>query len=563
MKRFACVPRLFAMGLPMLAVRAASTLAQPDPADRIVQLPPLIVTESRTTEARAWRYAEAPGFEILSRCSDGATADFARGFHRATWLLQALVPPQLVVKMSAPAAVLLYASESAQQLPPELVAQMRRGENGGGDAGPVRLDVLPNLSLRDHDFTATYSLIDERTFDGYRMRLTPENLRERLEQRTPPLPRWFVEGVLTLYRSGDFRYSDVLLPPIVWVTPEETKALRADRDHPRSLLSLAELFRERTAAEAAAPDTLATPWRIQSALFIRWTLEGKKKSRREALWRFVARAAEQPVTEEMFQECFGLDYADAQDRLSDYLPTAVRGDLTLAPPVSLLTLKLALRPATTAEIARIKGDWERLSIAYVRERYPMLMDQYATQARRTLMGAYDRGERDPRLLAVIGLNACDARHDTEARSYLEAAVLAGVNRPRACFELARLRYLDLVSHLRSPETHFSASQVDDLLQPLRLARDQSPPEPAAYDLLMHVLAQAERNLSPDEVAWITEGAHLFPRSNLIVFQAAKLLAFAGARAEAEAVISRTLALPLDDAARKAFEQILPSLAPHN
>lgn len=544
-----------------LGLRASSAPPQPDLTDRIVRLPPLVVAESRDTKSRPWRYAEIPGFEILSRCTDGTTADFVRGFHRATWLLQALVPPQLLVKMSAPSAVLLYNRESAQQLPPELVSEMIRENVPGMEPVRLRVDVLPNLSLRDYDYSATYSLIDERDFDGYRMRLTPENLRERLEQRAPALPRWFVEGMVALYRSADFSYETVSLPAVYWVTPQETKALQADREHPRSLLALSELFRERTAVEARAFDTLASPWRTQSALFIRWALDGRKKSRREALWRFAARTAETPATEDIFQECFGLDYADAQDRLSDYLPSAVRDDIMLVPPTALPRLKLDLRLATVADVARIKGDWERLSVNYVRDRYPMLTEKYSTQARRTFTAAYEQGERDPRLLAVIGLNACDAHRDDEARPFLEAAVQAGVVRPRAYFELARIRYVELLAHVTSPDARFSTSQAEEVLQPLRLALDQSPPEPAAYDLLMHVLVQADRRSSPEELAVITEGARLFSRSSLIGIQAVKLLARAGARFEADAIIARALALPLDSATRKAFEQLRASLPP--
>jgi hypothetical protein len=54
------------------------------------------------------------------------------------------------------------------------------------------------------------------------------------------------------------------------------------------------------------------------------------------------------------------------------------------------------------------GDFVRCHsvLKVVKAQFPALTQKYLEQARRTLMRAYDRGSRDPRLLAVIGL--CEA-----------------------------------------------------------------------------------------------------------------------------------------------------------
>src|ERR1019366_9231312 len=100
-------------------------------------------------------------------------------------------------------------------------------------------------------------------------------------------------------------------------------------------------------------------------------------------------------TEALFQECFGLDFATAQQQLTAYLPEAIREKLALRPSQRPRLPDYALRPASEAEIARLRGDWERLEVGYVKAHFPSLAPKYLEQARRTLRRAYDHGSRDP------------------------------------------------------------------------------------------------------------------------------------------------------------------------
>jgi len=45
--------------------------------------------------------------------------------------------------------------------------------------------------------------------------------------------------------------------------------------------------------------------------------------------------------------------------------------------------------ATSNEIARLRGEWERLAIGHVQRRLPRVREPYIAQARRTLRRAYD------------------------------------------------------------------------------------------------------------------------------------------------------------------------------
>jgi hypothetical protein len=317
------------------------------------------------------------------------------------------------------------------------------------------------------------------------------------------------------------------------------------------------LFKPRPAS-GLARDTLAFPWRNQSALFVRWAFDGKKRSRRDALFKFVAQASEGPVTEAMFQECFGFDYADGYDRLSDYLPLAVGTPLSISPDKPAKRLELDVRAASRAEVARIKGEWERLSVNYIRSHYPLLTNRYLQQSRTTLLHAYDEGERDPGLLAVIGLGYCDAGEEKDARPFLESAAEGNVVRPRALFELARLRYAGWLPP--NPTDRFSASQVEAMLEPLRRLREQSPPLPAAYDLVARILLQADRAPNSDELAWVAEGARLFPFHSYLAYQAAQIHVRYGPKSTAESLVERGRENAGDDATRQRFEALNTLLA---
>ena len=136
------------------------------------------------------------------------------------------------------------------------------------------------------------------------------------------------------------------------------------------------------------------------------------------------------------------------------------------------TPRFEVERATPNEIARVRVEWERLAIGHVQRRLPRVREPYIAQARRTLRRAYNAGDRDPRLLATMGLCEIDADNPGEARQYLEPAIAGGVVRPRAYYELARLRFAEL--RRGAPETKiFSFTELAPVIDPLRRAVTQA------------------------------------------------------------------------------------------
>lgn len=512
-------------------ILGGQVFAAPEPkVEMSVQLPPFIVEQ---TAGPKWRYTRIPRFEILSRCNDLTTEQLALAFHRANQLLGLVLPEQFQLKLDVPQALIFYDEKLWPVAEQQAVAAMLKahpparpdGSPPSGAPPRVRLEPITgakllgpesapqaaspdsffsNLMLTDADSITTFALVSASTIDPQRSYLTPAYVANLLEQRTPALPDWFTAGFRRLYERMDFQDNAVTVRPIRWYFQNKqssgTKTVAPETD----LISPAVFFAGKT-----PPDYDAATWLAQSELFASWGLD-PAQGRATAFWKFVERAATEPATEAVFTECFGLDWAKAWNELADHAThhPGLRWTLPDAlarPPAD------PVEDASPRQIARLKGEWERLEARYVRKNQPDLEEQYESLARRTLRKAYDREDRDPRLLASLGLLELDAGNKTEAIALLEQSVQAGVIRPRAYFELARLRYDALVGRSTRNDGKYSVEQVASVVEPLLAGMKQSPPLAPAYELLAHLSAQSVAPPSEEVLAALAEGARLFPQ----------------------------------------------------
>ncbi|RXK55465.1 hypothetical protein ESB00_06085 [Oleiharenicola lentus] len=507
--------------------------AAPEPkVEMSVQLPPFIIEQAAGPK---WRYTRIPRFEILSRCNDLTTEQLALAFHRANQFLGLVLPEHFQIKLDVPQALIFYDEKLWPIAEQQAVAAMLKahpparadGLPPSGALPRVRLEPITgakwlgpeptaqttapdsffsNLMLSDADSITTFALVSASTLDPQRSYLTPAYVANLLEQRTPALPDWFTTGFLRLYERMEFQDNTVTVRPIRWFfqneKPSGTKIVAPEPD----LIPPAVFF-----AGKQSPDYDAVTWLAQSELFASWGLD-PAQDRAKAFWKFVERTATEPVTESAFAECFGLDWARAWDRLAAHAThhPGLRWTLPAAfarPPAD------PVEDATPRQIARLKGEWERLEAHYVRKNQPDLEEHYVTLARRTLRKPYDRGDRDPRLLASLGLLELDAGNKAEAIPLLEQAVQAGVIRPRAYYEIARLRYDALVGRSTRNDGKFTAEQVAPVVEPLLAGMKQSPPLAAAYELLAHITTQSVAPPSEEVVTSLAEGARLFPQKS--------------------------------------------------
>jgi hypothetical protein len=225
--------------------------------------------------------------------------------------------------------------------------------------------------------------------------------------------------------------------------------------------------------------------------------------------------------------CFGMSTEEADRMLDAYLGDAVAQPLKLVPQAPVEFPWVEPRDATDAEQARILGDWERKELEFVRASHDEFAAGYASQAERTFMGAYERGERDPELLAAIGIYRCALGETGAARALLEEAVRGGTARPRAYVELARLRLGEALEKPAGSGGTLDPGQVSSILGLVRAGRDRLPPQHAAYAEAAEVLEHAQAAPTRADLILLAEGLRLFPRDAALALAVARLRAAAG------------------------------------
>jgi hypothetical protein len=565
------VRRLSTLLLALVVVPAKVTAGAEE---KPVSLPPFIVEEA--TKGRPWRYTEAMGYEILSRCADPVTRRVVEAHYQLHQLLAEILPAQLQVRMSVPRMLVLYDEELQPAASQEVIARLVRSTSAAANDDPIpmpggrglrlpnpvrRYNFLPNLRLWDRDGMAVFMIVRRDDFDPDRLSLTHDYVSFMVKSRIPTLPPWFTHGFLALYQQMTYGGGRVTLGPLEWISEKHTDALKKDPKLAPPVLPLAEFFGSKLPPRDPAVELEPIKaWQAQALLFVRWGLDPAGGTRRAAFLRFAERCAIEGASEKLFRECFGLEFEEARTQLTAYLPTAVRRTLQFRPARLAKLPPLALRDASDGQIARLKGDWERLEIPYVKAISPDLATKYLEQARRTLKRGYDRGERDPRLLAVLGLCEIDGGNDAGAREYLEAAARIGPIRPRANYELARLRFAEYGATPAGTNGRISVGQAAEVLKPLFAARADDPPLPEVYELIADVWAGLTATPTRGHLAVLDEGARLFPRRSHLVLRTAELYLRHGYRDEAAVFVELGARIADDDSARARVAALQQQLA---
>lgn len=451
------------------------------------------------------------------------------------------------------------------------------------------ISFMPYFHFRDLDSQVIYFVLEEYESKRGDVTLAPGYLRYVLESRNPALPQWFIDGMVALqktiimpvppvgknllatdsyqYVKPAFPYDEVRVSPLVWVSAERTKHMM---DEVKSIV--------RSTNNAYLPDsfpfiplqTMLQAPRVevldeiqrelfpsQAALFIRWALDPQprelsatndassrimatREDRTQALWKFVELSSRQPVTDQLFKQCFGESIKDVETHLRGYLPIACleTSDFKLTQDALPEFHEYKIREATKREIAIRKGRLDRLAFGYVSEFYPELKAPYLAQALRTLDRAYRQGDRDPTLLAEMGLCETDAGRDIIAQPLLQAAVQKQVKHPRVYYELARIEFQRLRS--THPDLSKARQQIDAIEDILIAGLSQSPQLAETYQLLFEIWLRAGGKLTPEKMRYLDEGAMLFPQDFRIVYAATLLQIKEGNLVRAHQIISAAL-----------------------
>lgn len=558
--------------------------AEIEPVGPVIELPTFTVTETRDLPPpESWRYAEIPGFEILTNASDRATQHLLRDF-QLFQIAASIVWPAMQYNPPVPAALVLcgkggkfdafipkggrHADRSAASL------TLRNREHAA-----IVLDLgSPVIQLATPESTASAAAATDGSstvIDGFEVDYFKQLRREYiyfiLGRFEPRSPAWLEEGLAQLFMAMDYSRKYITFAKVEdpnLVSPEQamaaanaaaaaeagdTPALPAsapqqDRDFNaalarRALLPMELMFSVESNSDEAR-NSLGSTWAKQAYAFVHYCLYGDNGRHQKAFLAFISRLGRgEPASEALFKECFGMSYKDMLLQLRGYILftahkafefQAKKGRELPEPP------PLQLREATQAEVGRIKGQ-------------TLLLAGQPDASRLALIAPYIRGERDPQLLAALGLHERASGRDDRARKFLEAAVAAKTKNTRAHLELARLRLAEARAAARSGK--LNSAQMAAVLDPLFTARTLPPPLPEVYETIADVWALSPVKPSRENLAVLSEGVQRFPRRIELVYQTAQLQAQNGFPADADALIQLGLRVAPDAATKERFEQL--------
>jgi len=552
----------------------------------VVALPAYTVTDARDLPPpESWRRAEIPGFEILSNASDRETKRLLADFQLFNQAI-GVVWPSLLGRSPTPVTIILcgkggkfdaFRPKAADAGPAQAMASLFL-------RNPERSAIVVDLQAREIGLAGLDSLFNPSgvenngsiEVDAYKQ-LYREYVHSLLARTTPRMGAWLEEGLAQLLM--DMKVSPTLIefakledPNTISISQANAAAINSmggsdgesvpaltaaaeDRDFNAALqrtrlMSFPELFAVKH-DDPIARNAIGSKWAKQSTAFVHMCLYQTGQKYQKGFVTFITRTVKEPVTEALFKECFGIGYTAMLLELRGYL------DFTNYKSLGWSSKKgeglgasapLVLREATESEVGRIKGE-------------ALLLAGLNDAARTALITPYTRGERDPRLLAALGLYERGADNPDRAKKFLEAATAAKVVRPLAYLELARMRYQEALAAGGGAEARFTSAQTTAIIAPLLVARIQPPPMPETYELIGDAYARSVDDPKPEIMGMLIEGVNLNPRRIGLVYRTALLFIRIGDFKDAATLIEHGLRYSPPGMAQTRFAELKATLPP--
>lgn len=574
---------LAALPLSFFSLRAAPAL------DEVVKLPEFKVASERPLPPREeWKYVKVANFEVLSSVSDRLTKQFVKDLREFQIVLGA-VAPHMLIRAEQPVMVILCGkSGQFAKLTEKVENRSERGRAAAlvrdGEIASIVIDYQAHGAVEEFTLWAGFNL-----FARQEVHTTSEFIRQyihlALSQSTPRVPAWVAEGMANVYADIDYTNK--------WIEVGKPTSFRTEYTvssggsyggsyastfgyssldnyggfgpgfggynsfggysgfngyngimqpytervmyYPMAIMPFEKMFAvdydSPTFKGGSSSDSLSQ-WRKQVTAFLHMCVYGRKGKYAKAYMDFARRSTKEPVTEALFKECFGKTYKQMALELRSYTEFTDYKGTVYKPTNKKETVfgvvpAIAVRPATDGEIGRIKGETMRLG-------------GQDEAARTEFVYAYLRGNRDPELLGSLGLMARQRHDDARAKTYLEAVAEAPatIPRPRAYLELARLRYAQIQS--ANGNRPLNEQQLIEVFTPLFAAH--ALPQQLAENYLEIAKMWKHTTYIPkrDHLAVLEKGMRLFPRNGNMAVATADLLITYGYKADAAAIVQRTL-----------------------
>ncbi len=520
------------LGAVMLASWAGALGAKPLPVTEgpSVELPEFTVTgKGGLPEPEPWRIVAWPGFEVLSTAPDRRTRRLLENYLKFNEAL-ALVWPVPRPPTEPPIRLIIcgrgdvftrFTGPVTGPVPTSGAATLllRRGADTAivvdyqtkalpFSIRPLRFrgtqfrfpfSARSNEEDMEEDHAEEMELDEDETSLDHVRELSREYVRVVLTSQGARPPAWFEEGLAQILAGIELNRGSIVVAKLRTsseLSVDEEGGFNIVLRH-QKLIPLAQFFSvSHDAPQVRNP--IGSVWVHQAHAFAHFCLYGERGRRQQAFVNFVRRAMREPVTEEVFRDCFGLTFREMEKELRRYvlLPRSQYQRFTLGKGEEIKAPQLAeLRDATPDEVGRLLG--ESLALA-----------GHEAAAHRELRLAYARGARHPRVLGGLGLAELATGRKERAWKLINAAVDARVDRAEPYLALARQRLSE------APERIGSAAAAN-VLKVLFAARQYAPPHAEVYRTIADVWRRCTVEPTSDHLAPLYEGMKHFPRDQAL------------------------------------------------
>lgn len=552
--------------LALSALFAPPSFAEDAPkTESVYELPKYVVTAQRILpQEESWRYARAGQFEILSNAGDAETQRLYRSIGEYIDVLNNIAPA-MKPRAAVPIKLIICGQRgSFAKITGVTGVPVFARQNGGQIAFSINTSsdfaVPLNSGSNDADDTAAY--VQNRVFRNY--------IDLRLNSFSPRMPPWFEHGMRSLFVGMKFNGNEVTFGEVrdgVWDTispggpppdrqaaksmrpvalseesldtlaadteppppetepadtnadidappPDNTQALLRVRTTARiPIMRMDDFFRFNPAGprDEQSKKINAASWARQCMVFVHYWLYRRTSTPKDkaAFEKLLLCAAQGPVDEAFFKQCFGFGYRNMELDLAryqgdlDYNYTLFKFREDTRPP------KLELRDATPAEIGRIKGE-------------SMAIFGKTEEGYHEMLAPYIRKQGDANLHAALGLFENEHGDLKKARAFLEIAAKEKTARADACRALSQLRRKEIMTG-KSMDYRLTPEELQSVIEPLLAARALPPPSVETYLLLADTL-QFSQQPPPRELASIVlEGVNRHPSHPGLTLLAANVM----------------------------------------
>lgn len=596
--RFFGALTLFVSAFPLFAADAPLPVPESD----LIVLPKYeITTERAVPPMKKWKYVSIPGYEILSDASDTNTKRFIEDFHLLRQVAGQILP-EAKIDPSIPAYIVLCSKGNDFEHFISDAEKDSRGQHTGStffDDGE-RTGIVVDYTFED-SFGSSEQVDPYRSFYiQYFRQLVRKSFGNQL-------PAWMEEGLVQIYAAVEFSDQGISLGKLEDARADEQNTRQARRAPPTSaaaaqsgrsatgyassddptsvgvnsnlLTGITSEYTTKTSATTAIATgsfnkalaenqiiplseffavnslrlselaKLGGSYPAQAYLFTHMCLYGRGHRYQKAYYKLAARVAKGPITEEIFKECFGIDYKKMEVEMRGYVEFTdyERVDYRFKKGQKFESApSIILREATDAESGRIAGE-------------VMRMGGHQEEALNRLIAPYIRGERDAELLAALGLAEKKAGHNERAQKFLEAAAKGKTTRALAYLELARLRAAEIQTKAKVENRPLIADDLKPVEEALLAGAKCPPPVYELCDMLARFWHDNHLKPTLEQFNHLMPGALKFSTRLGLVYRIAAIGVSCGYYEKSRLLIEHGLEVAPNESVKKEFAALAEKL----